>query len=403
MCRDCRKARTIFRLNIDTRLPEQDVFCVRCLQKARLPEVGPTPLMKVRTMQSVVHRERPREQRTVSAERYRAAHDFNYDELLANHERASSYDGPYSIPSGSSSPVTRAPVRARGYERAIPNQRSMELAYSKVPKEEPQDPLLMANRRSALVQQQFQSFLERQKVVDRYKDERSTIAKSAVTNQELERPLQNDNRRNAKVQEEFELYVERRKAMHERPTPQPAIFTEEEPEDPCLIAHRQSAVVKTQLEPFYDRRKTLIDPEDDRSTELIDSYDEELEDPFLVANRRSAFVQQEFESYVERRNANSQAQHQPKQVRFHVPRSSTPVLPSQMQDRLSQPFKRPQVTGRMAAINRSHSCPIKEVDIDLPRAPSATPMPRSNQLERRKNTPPLPKKVSWTEEQAGSE
>lgn len=406
MCRDCRKTRTIFRLNVNTRLPEEDVFCVRCLQKARLPEIGPPPLMKARVMQNrVVHRERPREQRVASAERYTAAHDFNYDELLANHERASSYDGPFSIQRASSSPAARAPVRARGNERAIPNQRSTEPAPSKVSTEEPQeDPLLMANRRSALVQQQFQSFLERQKVVDRYKNERSTVISSPTTNQEPQDPLQNDNnRRSAKVQEEFELYVDRRKAKNERQTPQPAVFkVEEEPEDPCLIAHRRSAVVKKQLEPFYDRRQTLIDPDDERSTELIDSYDEELDDPFLVANRRSAFVQQEFESYVERRNA-SEAQHQSKQVRFHVPRSSAPVLPSQMQmqERFSQPFERPPVAGRMAVaatLNRSHSCPIKEVDIDQPRALSATPMPRSNQFERRRNTPPLPKKVSWTEE-----
>lgn len=391
MCRDCRKTKTIFRLNIDTRRLEQDLFCVRCLQKARLPEIGPTLPMKTRHIQSVAPPERPRE-RAVSAERYTASHAFNYDELLANHERASSYDGSSSVLPDSFSPAMRTPVRTGSYERqAVVKQRSIEPTLGEVSKE---DPLLMANRRSALVQQQFQLFLERQRVVDRYKDDRSIAIKNS-TSQEPEDLLQNDHRRSATVQAEFELYVERQKARQSVRKP------EQEPEDPCLIAHRRSDVVKPQLEPFYDRRKKLIDPEDDRATELIDAYDEELENPFLVANRRSAFVQQEFESYVERRsNANSGAQHcDSKQVRFHVPRSSAPALPSQMQDRLSQPFDRPAPV-RMAALNRSHSYPINEVDIDLPRTISPTPMPRSNQLERRQNPPHVLKKVSWTEPQA---
>ncbi|KAF1323860.1 hypothetical protein FI667_g10229, partial [Globisporangium splendens] len=58
ICRLCRKEKSIFQLNIDTKQPEREVFCAKCLLCANLPNTKPVSLETVKKNQERANRER---------------------------------------------------------------------------------------------------------------------------------------------------------------------------------------------------------------------------------------------------------------------------------------------------------------------------------------------------------
>uniref|UniRef100_K3WIW6 FYVE-type domain-containing protein n=1 Tax=Globisporangium ultimum (strain ATCC 200006 / CBS 805.95 / DAOM BR144) TaxID=431595 RepID=K3WIW6_GLOUD len=58
ICRSCRKEKSIFQLNVDTKQPERDVFCAKCLLRANLPNTKPVSLETIKKNQERAGRER---------------------------------------------------------------------------------------------------------------------------------------------------------------------------------------------------------------------------------------------------------------------------------------------------------------------------------------------------------